>query len=123
MRDHLTYDRRGGKQLTYGPSLAGRNKVRRELGQWMEHKRSLAQAWMRNLQIGLFEHNVAVQQDVEVNQPGAVAATRNPAHLSLDLLQTVEKGTGWLPGDGTQSHVEKTWLIVHVGRQGLIDAR
>jgi hypothetical protein len=54
-------------QCSYWFRLAGQPYVRVELSQWREYKGTFGDPWMRDREVPRVEHQIVVQQDVEID--------------------------------------------------------
>src|SRR4026209_1893199 len=82
--------RQRGEQICYASSTR-HGQLRIELLQRLEGERALVQAGMRHGQAGLVEDDVPVEEEVEVDRPGAPALVAHATEPALDVEQHAEE--------------------------------
>lgn len=85
---------------------------RSDLSQGNQGEAPTGQPRVRDLQTGRRKHQVAGQEDVDVDRPGSVRRTGPSAHLSLDLFGDAEKRGGRKNGFDFQRLIEKPGLVL-----------
>lgn len=91
-------------QLAYGLPGQRIDPVGGDLGQGIEHEGALAKAWMRDDELGLVNHGVAEQNQIEVQRSWRAGVRPLSAEGTLDAEEVRQEGTRRerrFPGDGS----------------------
>ncbi len=63
-------------------------KIRRDLGQRLQHKTALRDARMRHFQLRRSNHGASVEQNIDIDIARALRSDTPSAHLALDFPRT-----------------------------------
>jgi hypothetical protein len=66
---------------------------------------------MRDLQLGVIQDKLIVEEDIYVDGTGSVTEGLNPSHSFLNPLQKAEQVRGGKIGLHLAADVEKLWLV------------
>ena len=99
------------------------NEPRRNFAKRRQHKCTLRQPRMRNLEPWFAYRQSIHQQNVKVERPRAIHKARRPvpAKLKLDLEQRVEQRTRRQIGFQFDYGIHKSWLLGKTNRLGRIE--
>ena len=82
-----------------------------ERGQGDQDEGPFRQPGMRNGQLWCLHHQVAKEEDVDVDRTGSVAAARSPPQLGLDPIGQGQKPQRRQPGADLADAVEEAGLV------------
>ena len=92
-----------------------------DFGQRGENEVPLEHARVRNLQLGLVDGDVVVEENVEIDEAGAFRKRLAAAHVGFDLAEGGKEFAGGEKGFGKHGGVEEPGLVKVVDRFGLIE--
>ena len=99
------------------------HKLRGNVIQGHKHKGTLVQPRVRDDEVGLFEDEVVIEQDVHVDQARAVAEGLFAAQVGLELFQKGNQSQRFAFGLACECHVEEGRLVSVAPRWSLVDGR
>ncbi len=102
--------RKGDEHLGHGEAQEGMDQTGAQLAEGGEDEAPLVQARMGQAQAGLAQHEVAVEQEVQVDAPRVIGEAARPAEAGLGLQEALEEEPGRRrpPVEGPRGHqVEK----------------
>ena len=98
-------------------------KAGRELGQRFQHESPLVKLRVRDLKSLRVHDLCTVQQDVDIDDPGAVLHTALPSHLQLDVRDAQQQAHGMQFRLSLHHRIEERRLILFVHRRRLVHRR
>ncbi len=113
---------RGGEEVRDPGGPCGMPKRGGNFHQRDQNEFSFEHAWVGYLELGSVDRFLAVEQDVQVNEPGSFGNGFAAAHARFDKTQGTEQIEGVEFGGALECDVEKPILVEIIEGLGFVDA-
>ncbi len=99
------------------------NQLWSEFDEWIEYESSFTHTRVWNHQARIFDHDVTIQKQIDIDNAGAVFEGPLAPEFALNATDTPQCGSRREIGLGLHDHVQEPRLIQEPHRRGLVTRR